>query len=76
MNPRCFRCGRLAFATLELEAVIGTTRLKIGADAGDTGICAPCMIALVDWLKRGQEVEDCSELNDSWAQPFTGRRPY
>jgi hypothetical protein len=53
----CVRCGGSAFATLRIEAAIGATRLKIRDDAGQTGLCAPCMIGLADWLMGGRDVE-------------------
>jgi hypothetical protein len=52
MIANCFRCGRSAFATLKIEAAIGATQLKIKGDTRETGICASCMIALADWVKR------------------------
>ena len=66
MNPNCFRCGRSAFATITVEAAIGATRLKISGHARETGICAPCMIGLADWLKRGQELE-CTGFEETVA---------
>jgi hypothetical protein len=50
MELNCVRCGRSAFATLKLEAAIGTTRLKIADCSAETGICATCVIGLADWL--------------------------
>ncbi len=55
MNLSCFRCGEPAFATLNIEAVIGTTPLKVGGGAADTGICAPCMLGLAEWWATGGE---------------------
>jgi hypothetical protein len=57
MNLTCFRCGHSAFATLTVEAAIGTARLEISANAAETGICAPCLIGLADWLEGGRKVE-------------------
>jgi hypothetical protein len=57
IDPNCFRCGRIAFATLKIEAAIGVTQLKIKADAGETPVCSTCMIELADWLNGGDEVE-------------------
>ena len=57
MTVNCFRCGRSAFATLKIEAAIGATRLKIGGDAGETCLCAPCVIRLADWFKGGHDAE-------------------
>jgi hypothetical protein len=70
MNPNCFRCGGSAFATLKIEAAIGPTRLEISADAAETSICAPCMIGLADWLRRGREVEQIS--SKATRRIFTG----
>ncbi len=43
-NFACFRCGRPALAILKIEAAIGETRLKISREAGEAGICAPCIM--------------------------------
>jgi hypothetical protein len=50
-RTNCFRCGQVAFAILEIEAMVGETRLKISREAEQTGICAPCMIELADFFK-------------------------
>ncbi len=56
MKAICFRCGDAAFATLKVEARIGSTRLDVSAEAGETGICAQCMLGLDEWLRSGREV--------------------
>jgi hypothetical protein len=66
MNPKCFRCGRSAFATLKVEAAIGATRLEIRGGGGEMGICAPCMIDLADWLKRGHDIEQIDIGTGLW----------
>ena len=55
MNPDCFRCGHPAFRDLKIEATIGATRLKVGGEAADAGICAPCMMGLAAWWATGGE---------------------
>jgi hypothetical protein len=58
MTLNCFRCSGSAFATLKIEAAIGSTRLRVRGGAAEAGICASCMLGLADWLERGREVEN------------------
>jgi hypothetical protein len=57
MGETCFRCGRDALATLNIEATIGTTRLKISGDAEPAGICPSCMVALAVFFGTGGELD-------------------
>jgi hypothetical protein len=51
MTVNCVRCGQPAMAILKIEVMVGQTRLKVSADAEETGICSPCMIELADFFK-------------------------
>jgi hypothetical protein len=53
----CFRCSGSAFATLKIEAAIGSTLLRVSGGGAEAGICASCMLGLADWLERGGEIE-------------------
>ncbi len=53
----CFRCNRPAFATLNIEATIGTTQLKLSGDAQPAVVCAACMLELAGWFKIGDQAE-------------------
>ena len=67
MATNCFRCGQPAFATLKVEATVGETWLKISGEAGETGICAACMIELAKWFESGRQ----NGQNDTRAAPAT-----
>ena len=53
VNMTCFRCGRRAFATLHISAMVNGQRLTIAQDPRDNAICSPCMIELAQWAKAG-----------------------
>ena len=42
-----------------IEARIGTTRLKVSGEAGESGICADCMIGLAEWFRWGENRPEC-----------------
>ena len=50
MNTTCIRCSRPGFATLELTAAIGATRLEIRGCAEPAGICASCLLELTKFF--------------------------
>ena len=54
MTPNCVRCSRPGFATLELVAAIGATRLEINGAAKPAGICASCLLEFTAFFGTGE----------------------
>jgi hypothetical protein len=50
MKP-CFHCARPGFATLNIDVMIGATRLKMSEHAEQPAVCAVCLLALAEWFK-------------------------
>ena len=58
MREACIKCGRESIATLNIEATIGTTLLKVSGERQQPAVCAHCMLELTKWISTTNDDHD------------------